>query len=219
MKTDMIELQALKRDEIGRSYMRRIRRQHKVPAVMYGNKQPQVLLTLNHFDLDKVLKTSAFQSSIFQINCAGKEYPVVLKDIQMHPCKPIILHLDFQVISKEQQLTMKVNLNFINAEKSPGIEVGGEILHYISEVSVKCLPKDLPTAIVVDLGNLALDHSFHLSGVEMPKGVVLDQDISGDHDHAVVSCRIPKEQQVGEGAPEIIEEEESDDAETKDSKE
>ena len=169
------EISAEKRDVKGKGASRRLRRDGKVPAVMYGAGKDAVSLTLDHNSLYHQVKNEAFYSSILNVNIAGQaQEQAVLRDIQMHPYKPRIAHLDLQRVSATEKLHMKVPLHFINQETAPGVkQQGGIVSHLMSEVDVTCLPKDLPEYLTVDMGNIALNQSVHLSDLPLPDGVTL----------------------------------------------
>lgn len=202
---DNIELSAQTRNELGKGASRRLRReQDLVPAILYGAEKTPQTLTFMHKDLTKALKNEAFHSSILTINIAGKKQKAVLKQLQRHPSKPKILHLDLQRIISNEPITMNVPFNFIGEEDAPGVKLGGgAISHNMSEVEVKCLPNNLPASLDVDVSKLELDEIIHLSNIKLPKGVELTTDLSDPaHDAPVVSVHVryaaPEEEVVEE---------------------
>ena len=139
-----IEISADERTLQGKGASRRLRRTGKVPAVIYGGEQAAQSIEMDHKDLFYKLKLEAFHASILSMNVAGKKEQVLLRDIQMHPYKQQVLHVDFQRVDKNKKIHMKVPLHFINAEISPGVKTsGGIVSHILTEVDVSCLPSDL----------------------------------------------------------------------------
>lgn len=167
-----IEISADKRTVQGKGASRRLRRSGIVPAIIYGGETPAQPIEMNHKDLFYNLKLEAFHASILTISVAGKKEQVLLRDIQMHPFKQQVLHVDFQRVDKNKKIHMKVPLHFINAEISPGVKTaGGIVSHILTEVDISCLPADLPEFISVDLAHLTAGHTLHLSDLVLPKGV------------------------------------------------
>jgi large subunit ribosomal protein L25 len=167
-----IEISADKRTLQGKGASRRLRRSGIVPAVIYGGEAPAQSIEMNHKDLFYNLKHEAFHASILTISVDGKKEPVLLRDIQMHPFKQQVLHVDFQRVDKNKKIHMKVPLHFVNAEISPGVKTsGGIVSHILTEVDISCLPGDLPEFISVDLAELTAGHTLHLSDLVLPKGV------------------------------------------------
>lgn len=186
-------VEAETRGDMGKGASRRLRREGKVPAVLYGGTKDPVALTLDHADLLKHIEHEAFFSHILTVKVDGKDESAVLKDMQRHPAKPIVLHVDLQRVSATEKLRMHVPLHFANEETSPGVKQGGLVTHNLTEVEITCLPKDLPEFIDVDLGNLELNGSVHLSDLVLPKGVELVELLHGaDHDLPVVSIHLPR---------------------------
>jgi len=151
-------------------------------------------LTLEHNKIMHALENEAFYSHILTINIDGKGIKAILRDLQRHPAKPRILHADFQRINEKEKLHMNVPLHFINEDIAPGVkEEGGLIQHNVTEVEVSCLPKDLPEYIEVDVAELTMGHSLHLSDIKMADGVELVQLAHGEsHDLPVVSIHKPR---------------------------
>ena len=187
-----IEVIANKRDVQGKGASRRLRRDGRVPAVVYGSTKEAVVIELNHKDLYHQLKNETFHASILTLNLDGKKETVLLRDVQMHPFRLQVLHVDFQRVSADQKVHMKVPLHFLNADIAPGVKLtGGNVSHIMSELEVSCLPKDLPEFIEVDLAELTAGHSIHLSQLTLPKGVESVQ-LARDEDLAVATIMIPR---------------------------
>ena len=167
-----IEISADKRTLQGKGASRRLRGSGKVPAIIYGCDQEAQSIEMDHNDLYHKLKLEAFHASVLSLEVAGKKESVLLRDIQMHPYKQQVLHVDFQRVDKNKKIHMKVPLHFINAEVAPGVKTsGGIVSHILTEVDISCLPDDLPEFISVDLAELTAGHTLHLSDLVMPKGV------------------------------------------------
>lgn len=197
-----IEISAEKRTLQGKGASRRLRGSGKVPAVIYGGDQDAQSIEMSHNDLFHKLKLEAFHASILTLSIDGKKEPVLLRDVQMHPYKHQVLHVDFQRVAKDKKIHMKVPLHFINAENSPGVKTsGGIVSHIMTEVDISCLPSDLPEYIQVDLMQLAAGHTLHLSDLALPKGVEIVALARGDN-AAVVTIVIPRSVLTEEGAGE-----------------
>ena len=167
-----IEINARKREAQGTSASRRLRRTGNVPGIVYGGNKDAVTIELNHKELYQHLTNEAFHASILSLKLDGAAEDVLLRAFNMHPWKGHVQHIDFQRVSKDKKIHMKVPLHFVNAEKSPGVkEQGGVPNHVINELNVVCLPDDLPGFILVDMGHLAIGHSIHVTDLKLPKGV------------------------------------------------
>ncbi|PTQ87249.1 50S ribosomal protein L25/general stress protein Ctc [Nitrosomonas ureae] len=199
-----IEISADKRTLQGKGASRRLRGSGKVPAVIYGGEQAAQSIEMDHNDLFHKLRLEAFHASILTLSVAGKKEPVLLRDVQMHPFKKQVLHVDFQRVDKNKKIHMKVPLHFINAEISPGVKTsGGIVTHILTEVDITCLPGDLPEFISVDLAELTAGHTLHLSDLVLPKDVETVALTKGD-DLPVATIVIPRsvlsEEAAGEEA-------------------
>jgi large subunit ribosomal protein L25 len=158
----------------GTGASRRLRLAGKVPGIVYGAKKAPVNIEIDHNPLILALKVESFHSTILDLEIDGKTEQVLLRDYQMHPFKPLVLHVDFQRIDANAKLQTKVPLHFKNQENSPAVKLsGGIISHVLTDVLVSCLPKDLPEFIEVDLSNLAVGHSLHANDLIMPAGVTM----------------------------------------------
>ncbi len=171
-----IEVIANKREGQGSSASRRLRRAGKVPGILYGEGKDVLAIELDHKDLMISLRKEAFHSSVLNMNIDGTKEMALLRDVQVHPYKPLILHVDFQRIAADHKIHLKVPLHFLNAETCPGVKLhGGLVSHVMTEVDVSCLPGELPEYIEVDLANLDSGASIHLSHLKAPAGVELVQ--------------------------------------------
>ena len=199
------ELNAEPRTDTGKGASRRLRHAGKIPAIMYGgNKDPEAL-TLNHNEVIRNLEHEAFYSHILTIKVGGSETRAVLRDLQRHPSKPFVQHMDLQRVSETEKIRMHVPLHFLGEEVAPGVKAGGMVSHEIIEVEVECLPKDLPEYIEVDISGMGVGDSLHLSDLAIPGGVDLLELARGEgHDLGVVSIHAKRgtEEVEEEAAPE-----------------
>ena len=194
-KKPIFELDAQVRTDMGKGASRRLRRLNKaIPAIVYGAHKEPTTITVDHNDASKALENEAFYSHILTLHINGTAEKVVLRDLQRHPYKPIIQHMDFQRISETEQLTMYVPIHFLNEDIAPGVKTdGGIVSHHMTEVEVRCLPKHLPEFLSFDLSNAELDAIFHLSDLALPEGVEL-VDLTHGHDNnqPIVSIHLPR---------------------------
>ena len=162
-----IEFTAFPRDSEGRGASRRLRRAGKAPGIVYGGKARPDADRARPQRADPRAGNEAFHASILTMKLDGGATKVLLRDVQMHPFKPQVLHVDFQRIDENRKIHMKVPLHFVNAEVSPAVKVSGAIIgHIMNELDVNCLPKDLPEFIEVDLSKLETGNSIHVSGAQ-----------------------------------------------------
>lgn len=182
-----IEITATKRTLTGTGASRRLRHAGRVPAIVYGGGDA-AMIELDHNMVFHKLRNEAFHSSILALNVDGDKQQVLLRDVQMHPFRPIVMHLDFQRVSQTEKIHVKVPLHFVNADVAPGVKLaGGIVSHVITEVDVSCLAKDLPEYIEVDLAHLEAGQSVHLSELKMPAGTELTELSKGDQTVATVT--------------------------------
>lgn len=167
-----IEIKAEPRSLQGTGASRRLRRESKVPGILYGAGKDAQPIQLDHKDLYFKLRTEAFHSSILDMEIGKDRLQVLLRDYQMHPFKQQVLHADFQRVAADRKIHMKIPLHFVNGDIAPGVKVaGGAVQHIANELDITCLPKDLPEFIEVDLKDLHAGHSIHVSGLKLPAGV------------------------------------------------
>ena len=201
------------RRDVGKGASRRLRKaQDKVPGIIYGGGREPQPLTVNAAALKKSLESEAFFSQIIDVEVDGDSQQAVLRDIQRHPSSEKVQHVDFLRISADQELDVNIPLHFVNEDKCVGVrQGGGSIVHNTNEVVVRCLPKDLPEYIEVDMSNLDLGDSLHLSDLVLPPNVRLLELIhGGDHDTSVVSVLSPRgggmvDEEAEEGAEGLME--------------
>jgi large subunit ribosomal protein L25 len=197
-----IEFTAFARNTEGRGASRRMRKLGKAPGIVYGGKGEPTPIELDHNALIHALRNEAFHASILTMKIDGGATKVLLRDVQMHPFRNEVLHVDFQRIDENRKIHMKVPLHFVNAEVSPAVKVSGAIVsHVMTELDVNCLPRDLPEFIDVDLSELDTGHSMHVSSLKLPPGVVVVS--TGKLDPVVATAVVPKaivETEEAEGA-------------------
>jgi len=200
MSDQQFTLEAVVREDIGKGASRRLRReQGLVPAVVYGGKKKPQTISLYHNKVIRALEEEAFYSSVIAISVDGKSESVILKDLQRHPYKQQILHMDLQRVSQSEEITKQIPLHFINEDTSVGVKAGGQVSHSLTELEITCKVKDLPSFIEIDLAEVELEQVLHITDVKLPKGVRLAHEITDSaHDHPVVSIHEPKAQAVEE---------------------
>jgi large subunit ribosomal protein L25 len=186
------EIEASVRHELGKGASRRLRREEKVPGVMYGGGKEPVALTFEHKHVAKSLENEAFYSHILTLKSGSTSERVILKDVQRHPFKPRITHVDFQRVRADEKLHMHIPLHFKGGDEAPGVkDAGGVISHIMSDVEVSCLPDNLPEFLEVDLSAMELNQILHLSDIKLPKGVEIVA-LTHDDNKPVVSVHIPR---------------------------
>lgn len=203
------ELQAEVRADLGKGASRRLRLQADlVPAIIYGAGQDPQSLSIAHKDLIKATENEAFFSHILTINVAGDKQNAIIKDLQRHPSKSRILHADFQRILLDQAITVEVPFHFLNEESCVGVKTGGgQISHNMSQITISCLPGDLPEYIEVDLADVDVGEALHMSQVNLPEGVTIPALAQGaDYDQVVVSVNINKRAEAEKAVEEAAEE-------------
>jgi large subunit ribosomal protein L25 len=199
-----IEVTAQKRELQGTGASRRLRRVGKVPGIVYGGDRGPVNIELDHKDLYHNLSREAFHASILTLNLDGQAEQVLLRAFNMHPFKARVQHVDFQRVSKDKKIHMKVPLHFINADVSPGVkEQGGVANHVLNDLDITCLPDDLPEFIEVDLGNLMVGNSIHVRDLALPKGVepVLHRSENPVVATVILPALVTEEEEVAAAAP------------------
>ena len=188
-----IEIMAFPRAQQGTGASRRLRQTGRVPGVVYGADKAAQAVELDHQALLRHLKMEAFHASILDMTVDGGKEQVLLRDFQMHPWKPQVLHVDFQRVDKNRKIHMRVPLHFVNADICPGVKVGGGVVqHVMNDIEIQCLPDDLPEFIEVDVKELQLGHSIHVTELALPKGVEATPKLKHDNP-SVVTVQVPKE--------------------------
>ena len=205
--SDDFDLIAELREDQGKGASRRLRREKKVPAIIYGAGRPPRSLAFDHNKVLLELENESFYSSILNIKVGKKSQAAILKDLQRHPAKNLIMHMDFQRIVEDQEIRMNVPLHFIGEDVAPGVkEGGGSVSKLMTDVEIVCLPRYLPEFIDVDVSKLELDAMLSMSDIELPEGVEIPALAQGpEANRPIVSIHVIKEV--------IIEDEEEEAAE------
>ena len=194
-------INAKSREDTGKGASRRLRRlTGEVPAIIYGGKKDAEKISILHKDITKALENDAVYSSIISLSIDGKAEDTIIKDIQRHPAKQIILHMDFLRVSKTTKLQTRVPLNFINEDICVGVKLGGGLIaHTMTDIEVSCLPKDLPEAIDVDMAKVEVGQIVHLSDLTLPEGVEsVSLSQGADYDLTVATVNKQKAVEIDE---------------------
>ncbi|MEP7313616.1 MAG: 50S ribosomal protein L25/general stress protein Ctc [Pseudomonadota bacterium] len=186
------EVNAEPRNDQGKGASRRLRHAGKVPAIIYGGKGEPTSLSLNHQKMLLLVDNEKFYSSIITLNVDGKAQPAIVKDVQMHPAKNAIVHVDLQRVLEDQPIRIHLPIHFLNEATSPGVKVqGGVVSHMRTDIEILCLPKDLPEALEVDMGAMNLNDTVYLADLKLPTGVTVPELTHG-HNAPVVSIHSPR---------------------------
>jgi large subunit ribosomal protein L25 len=209
----VLEIEA--RDKLGKAETRRLRRRGKVPAVLYGGGEASRAIMVENNLVSHQMEQEAFYTSILTLTQGSDKQAVIVKDVQRHPAKNRVLHLDFQRILADEKITLNVPIHFVGEEEAVGVKVqGGEITHLVTDVEVSCLPKDLPEFLELDITTLELNQLLHLSDLPVPEGVELTA-LAHDQDPAIVSISPPRREEEEETLEaedgEVLEDGEADD--------
>tara|TARA_B100001564_G_scaffold141596_1_gene118847 strand:+ start:600 stop:1337 length:738 start_codon:yes stop_codon:yes gene_type:complete len=193
------------RDDQGKGASRRLRRQGKVPAVIYGAGRDPRNLMFDHNKVLRQLEDPSFYSSILNVKVGEKSRAAIVKDIQRHPSKKQIIHIDLQRIVEDEQIKMQIPIHYLGEEDAVGVKIGGgTVTKIMTELEISCLPKDLPEFLEVDISELELDQMLNVSDISLPEGVEIS-DIIKEQDQAIVSI-----QEIKEIIEEEIEDEDSE---------
>jgi len=187
-------LSAETRSDTGKGASRRLRRENKVPAILYGGAGEPVMLTLKANQVARNLQEEAFYSHVLTLDIAGKSEQAILRDIQRHPAKDLVLHMDFLRVVADQPITVQVPLHFLNEESCVGVKMGGGLIsRTLTELEITCLPRDLPEYIEVDLADVDVGQSVHISDITLPAGVTSVALAHGEeHDLSVAAVNARK---------------------------
>ena len=188
------DLVAELREDAGKGSSRRLRREGKVPAIIYGGGMPPRSLSFERNALMRQMEQEAFFSSVINVQVGKKQQPAILKDVQMHPAKRMVLHMDLQRIIATEKIRMSVPIHYLNEATAIGVKLGGgTVSHMYSEVDISCLPKNLPEYLEVDIAELELDQMLHLSDIKLPDGVEITELAQGpENDKPIVAIHILK---------------------------
>ena len=187
----IFELEAESRSDNGKGASRRLRRDGMVPAVIYGGSEEPQSIKLVHSEILKRLDHEAFYSHILTVNIDGKPSKTILRDMQRHPAKPVIMHMDFMRVDENKPIRVHVPLHFIGADVAPGAKAGGLVSHDLVEVALEVLPKHLPEYIEVDISAMEIGDSLHLSDLTLPEtGSLVELGRGEGHDLPIVSIHV-----------------------------
>lgn len=191
------ELTAEPRTVQGKGASRRLRHTGRVPAIIYGAGKPPLMVTLDHNTTLRQLENERFHTAILNVKVGADTDQAILRDWQMHPVRPQVLHVDLQRISATEKLHMRVPLHFVGADMAPGVKLdGGIVAHLMTEVDITCLPKDLPEFLTADLSQMQLNQSLHLSDIKLPEGVSITSLAHGGENLAVATIKIVREEVI-----------------------
>ena len=207
MSSNEFVLEAKPRADVGKGASRRLRRlENEIPAIIYGAGKDPLSITLSHDAMFHAVEDEAFFSSILEIDVAGNKESVIIKDLQRHPAKPVLMHADFLRVRADVELTVNVPLHFLNEDTCVGVKLeNGQVSHLINELEISCLPKNLPEYIEVDMVDVHTGDSVHISDLTLPEGVTsIDLAQGEENDLAVAAVneiRIVEEpEETGEAA-------------------
>jgi large subunit ribosomal protein L25 len=186
------EVNAEPRNDQGKGASRRLRHAGKVPAILYGGHAEPRSLALDHQKLRLVIGDERFYSSIISINVGAEKQPAIVKDVQMHPAKNAVVHIDLQRVLENEKIRLHLPIHFKNESIAPGVKTqGGVVSHHMADIEVVCLPKDLPEYFEADLSQMNLNDSLYLADLALPAGVTITELAHG-HNLAVVSIHSPR---------------------------
>jgi large subunit ribosomal protein L25 len=171
--SNAFELEAKVRTDLGKGASRRLRRLNKeIPAIIYGGDQDPLAITLQHDDISHAVENEAFFSHIITLKVGKDSVQAIIKDLQRHPAKPFIMHADFQRVLADEEITVEVPIHFLNEDNCPGVKLnGGSVIHAMTEVEITCLPRHLPEFLEIDMEQMEIGDSVHLSDIKFPEGV------------------------------------------------
>jgi len=175
--SDVFEVAAQPRTDTGKGASRRLRRTGLVPGIVYGGNAEPMMISVRHNELERQLDYEAFYSSLLDLQLGGETTKVVLKDLQRHPAKPFLLHVDFLRVSRDEKLRLTIPIHFLNEEGCPGVKAGGKVSHNITEIEVSCLPADLPEFLSVDMAGMNVGDIVHVAELQLPPNVELTHSI------------------------------------------
>ncbi len=188
-------LEAEARENAGTAHSKRLRANHKLPAIIFGNKKASVAICLPEKNTELLHRNKKLLGHIIDINLNGKQEAVLVRSVQRHPLKDSVLHIDMERINKTKKITTDLAIEYRGEQGAPAAKEGGQIIHFISSISIECLPDDLPDHIIIDVSTLTLDQTLHFSDLTLPKGVALSQTIDETHNPPVCVFHLPKIQE------------------------
>ena len=194
------------REDQGKGASRRLRHEGKVPAIIYGAGRPPRALSFDHNKVIKQLENESFYSSVLNIKVGDKSQAAIVKDIQRHPARRVIMHMDFQRIVEDEVIRMNVPIHFVGEDVAVGVKQGGgKVSHLMTDIEVVCLPKDLPEYLEIDVSELELDAMLYLADLPLPEGVEIPALAQPDGNQPIVSIHVIKEVVIEEEADEVAE--------------
>ena len=197
-----MKIVAFERNLQGTGASRRLRISGKTPGIVYGASAEPQLIELDHNALWHALKKEVFHSSILDLEVAGKSQQVLLRDVQYHPFKQLVLHVDFQRVDAKKKLHTKVPLHFMNQESNPAVKLSGAVIsHVVNEIEIECLPGNLPEFVEVDLATIEAGQTLHAKDIVLPKGVALVPHVEAENP-VIASATVPAGVVSGEAAAE-----------------
>ena len=199
---EFINITAEVRDQSGKGVARAVRREGKVPAVIYGDNQDPVSIALDGQELNKLLKNPGFFTHIFAVDVTGKKHEVLARDLQLHPVTDLPLHIDFMRFNQNTKIVIEIPVNFINEGASPGLKKGGVLNIVRRELELRCSPSNIPQAIDIDLTGFEIGDSIHISALDLPDGA---EPIT-DRDYTIATVASPTVMTAEEEAAEAGEE-------------
>ena len=190
------------RKDQGKGASRRLRHAGKVPAILYGGKGEPSNITLDQLKLLNIIGDERFYSSIITIKVDGQDQQAIVKDVQMHPAKNAVMHVDLQRVLADVAIRIHLPIHFLNQATCPGVKSeGGQVSHLKSDIEITCLPKDLPEALEVDMGGMHLNDTIFLKDIKVPPGVTIPELAAG-RDIPVVSIHAPRAEEPEPAAAE-----------------
>ena len=203
---EQIDLIAELREDKGKGASRRLRHEGKVPAILYGGGPEPRALTFDHNKLLHQMQSESFYSSVLNIKVGDLSQAAIVKDVQRHPARNAVIHIDLQRIVEDQEIRMNVPIHFLNEEIAVGVKIGGgTVSRMYTDVEVVCLPKYLPEYFEVDIAALDVDEMLHLSDIKLPEGVEIPELAQGpEHDHAIVAIHVIKAAVIEEEEAEAV---------------
>ncbi len=194
------------RNDQGKGASRRLRREGKVPGILYGGRRPPRALVLDRDALTHSLSNEAAYSSILTLTIGDKAQPCIIKDVQRHPARNVITHIDLQRILEDEKIRVSVPINLVGEDVAPGVKQGGKVSHVTTELEITCLPKDLPESFEADVSGLEMDGILHVSELKIPEGVELVAG-EGAMDQPVATVHMirihTEEEEAAEGEAEV----------------
>ena len=193
------------REDQGKGASRRLRHEGKVPAIIYGAGRPPRSITFDHNKVVQQLENESFYSSILNVKVGEKSQAAILKDVQRHPSKRMIMHIDLQRIVEDQAIKMNVPIHYLGEEDAVGVrDGGGTVTKMVNDVEITCLPKDLPEFLELDISHLGLDEMMYLTDIKLPEGVDIVGLAQAEDEQAqpIVSIHFIHEEIIEEEVPE-----------------